>query len=64
MIHRNYRQQGYGSKLLVKTIQFCKENGIKALKGEAKGDLSYLIPWYKKYGFTVDDSNKIYLQLT
>jgi len=61
-IRKNYRGLGYGSDLLVKTIEFCKRYGVDEIKGEAKGDLAILVPWYKKHGFTVIH-NKIYLNL-
>jgi len=59
----NYRQKGVGTKLLQKTIIFCKEKGITEIKGKAMGDLDIIIPWYTKNGFTVNKENEIHMNL-
>ena len=62
-IGTNYRNKGIGSALLRQVIRFCKENDISTIKGEAKGDLDILIPWYKKHGFDIAENNKITMEL-
>ena len=58
-----YRKKGIGSKLLRQVILLCKENDIKEIHGEIVGDFSYLIPWYKKIGFSITDGHKLILKL-
>jgi len=60
---KNFRRRGFGSELLAKIIEFCKNHGIVEIKGTAKGDLDMLIPWYEKHGFAIDANNGIYLKL-
>ena len=58
-----FRGKGYGTKLLVHTIDYCKSQGVKKIQGTAHGDLDRLIPFYKKHGFVVDENNNIELNL-
>lgn len=62
-IRKNYRGKGIGSALLKAVVEFCKKHNVSEIHGEAKGDLPLLIPWYKRHGFSVGASNKIYRNL-
>ena len=62
-VGKNYRRLGHGSDLLLKTIEFCKKHGIEEIKGEVRGDLAILVPWYRQLGFTVHNNNEIHLKL-
>lgn len=59
----NFRRRGLGSKLLVNVIEFCRNNGVQEIEGTAIGDINFLIPWYRKHGFSIDAKNKIVLKL-
>jgi GNAT superfamily N-acetyltransferase len=59
----NHRGKGYGTKLLIASINFCRLHKISELKGEVAGDLEQLLPWYGRHGFEVYDDIKIRLQI-
>ncbi len=62
-VNRSYKGKGYGTLLLKQTIEYCKENNIKQIKGIVKGDMSILLPWYRKHGFSVNSKNELLLNL-
>lgn len=53
----NYRDQGLGSALLSRLIQYAQDNGIQFLHGEVfRPDLENnpkLLQWYQKHGFEI-----------
>ncbi len=55
----NYQGLGYGTALLLGVLEYCRNHGIMEVTGKAVGDLTRLIPWYRKHGFEVDDLNNI-----
>lgn len=62
-VSHHYRNQGVGSALLQEVINFCKQERVSALYGEAKGDLGGLRKWYQGEGFELDEVNNIQLRL-
>jgi GNAT superfamily N-acetyltransferase len=62
-VSHHYRNQGVGSALLQEVINFCKQERVSALYGEAKGDLDGLRKWYQGEGFELDEVNNIQLRL-
>lgn len=62
-VSQQYRGQGVGSALLQEIIGFCRDQRVRSLHGEAKGDLPQLRRWYSEQGFTLDSVNNISLQL-
>ena len=63
-VSHHYRNQGVGSALLQEVIDFCKQERVSSLYGEAKGDLDSLRKWYKGEGFELDEVNNIQLHLS
>lgn len=63
-VAHHYRNKGVGSALLHEVIDFCKQERVSALYGEAKGDLDALRKWYKGEGFELDEVNNIQLRLS
>lgn len=59
----HYRNQGIGSALLKEVIDFCRDERVNSLYGEAKGDIHTLRKWYKEEGFNLDAVDNIQLQL-
>ncbi len=62
-VSHHYRNQGVGSALLAEVIDFCKQERVSSLYGEAKGDLAALRKWYQGEGFELDEVNNIQLHL-
>jgi GNAT superfamily N-acetyltransferase len=62
-VSHHYRNQGVGSALLQEVIDFCKQERVSSLYGEAKGDLDGLRKWYQGEGFELDEVNNIQLRL-
>ena len=62
-VSHHYRNQGVGSALLQEVIDFCKQERVSSLYGEAKGDLDALRKWYQGEGFELDEVNNIQLQI-
>lgn len=62
-VSHHYRNHGVGSALLQEVINFCKQERVTSLHGEAKGDLDALRKWYKGEGFELDEVNNIQLRL-
>ena len=58
-VQQNYRNLGIGNALLDEVIRFCKEERVKVLYGEAKGDLENLRTWYQDKGFQIDGVDNI-----
>jgi GNAT superfamily N-acetyltransferase len=62
-VSQNYRNQGIGDALLEAVIQFCKEEQVSSIYGEAKGELEILRKWYEGKGFAMDQSANIELSI-
>ena len=62
-VSQNYRNLGVGTALLNEIINFCQDERISALYGEAKGDLDVLRRWYRDQGFELDAVDNIELSL-
>ena len=60
---QNYRNLGVGTALLNEIINFCQDERVSALYGEAKGDLDVLRRWYRDQGFVLDAVDNIELSL-
>jgi GNAT superfamily N-acetyltransferase len=63
-VSHHYRNQGVGTALLQEVIDFCKQERVSSLYGEAKGDVDELRKWYQAEGFELDEINNIQLRLT
>lgn len=63
-VSQQYRNQGVGSALLKEVIDFCRDERVNSLYGEAKGELDTLRKWYKGEGFELDSVDNIQLQLS
>lgn len=63
-VSHNYRNKGIGSALLDEVINFCKEERVASIYGEAKGEIESLRRWYKQKGFELDEVDNIQLSLT
>lgn len=62
-VRQNYRNLGVGTALLQEIINFCKEERVTALYGEAKGEVESLRRWYRETGFELDAVDNIELSL-
>lgn len=62
-VRQNYRNLGVGSALLEEIINFCQEERIAAIYGEAKGDMEILRRWYRGKGFKLDAVDNIRLSI-
>lgn len=62
-VRQNYRNLGVGSALLEEIINFCQEERISAIYGEAKGDMDTLRRWYRGKGFQLDAVDNIRLSI-
>lgn len=60
-VSQNYRNCGIGSALLDEVINFCKDERVIAIYGEAKGDSENLRRWYQGKGFELDGVDNIQL---
>ncbi|PCJ24869.1 MAG: hypothetical protein COA96_08530 [SAR86 cluster bacterium] len=58
---QNYRNKGIGSALLDEIIDFCKNERVSEIYGEAKGDIPELRRWYQDKGFELDSVDNIQL---
>ena len=63
-VSQNYRNKGVGSALLNEIIDFCRDEGVSSIYGEAKGELAALRRWYLEQGFEIDSIDNIQLSLT
>jgi len=62
-VSQNYRNLGVGTALLNEIINFCQDERVAELYGEAKGDLDVLRRWYREQGFELDAVDNIQLSL-
>ncbi|MBT6143693.1 GNAT family N-acetyltransferase [bacterium] len=62
-VSQNYRNKGIGSALLDEVIDFCKDERVSSIYGEAKGNVVALRKWYEQKGFEFDSTNNIQLTL-
>tara|TARA_B110000444_G_scaffold25287_1_gene20935 strand:- start:2740 stop:3147 length:408 start_codon:yes stop_codon:yes gene_type:complete len=60
-VSQNYRNKGIGSALLDEVIDFCKDERVVSIYGEAKGDSEELRRWYQGKGFDLDSVDNIQL---
>jgi GNAT superfamily N-acetyltransferase len=60
-VSQNYRNKGIGSALLDQVIDFCKDERVVSIYGEAKGDSAELRRWYEGKGFELDSVDNIQL---
>ena len=60
-VSQNYRNKGIGSALLDQVIDFCKDERVVSIYGEAKGDSVGLRRWYEGKGFELDSVDNIQL---
>jgi len=63
-VSQNYRNKGVGSALLNEIIDFCRDERVSSIYGEAKGELAELRRWYLEQGFELDSVDNIQLSLT
>ena len=61
-IHKNYRQQGFGSLLLTHIINYCKNNNVKKINLEVNENNIPAINLYKKQGFKIVGVRKKYYE--
>ena len=62
-VNSDYRNQGVGSALLKEVIDFCRDERVDSLFGQARGDMRTLRKWYQVEGFDLDVVDNIQLQL-
>lgn len=62
-VRQNYRNLGVGSALLKEIINFCHDERISAIYGEAKGEIESLRRWYRDKGFEMDSVDNIHLSI-
>ena len=62
-VSQNYRNKGVGSALLNEIIDFCRDERVSLIYGEAKGELAALRRWYLEQGFEMDSVDNIQLSL-
>lgn len=62
-VNQHYRNKGVGSALLKEVIEFCRDERVSSLYGEAKGDVATLRRWYREEGFELDSVDNIQLEL-
>lgn len=62
-VSQHYRNKGIGSALLKEVIEFCRDERVSSLYGEAKGDVKILRKWYQEEGFELDAIDNIQLEL-
>ena len=62
--HRTIASKGVGSALLNEIIDFCRDERVSLIYGEAKGELAALRRWYLEQGFEIDSIDNIQLSLT
>ena len=60
-VSQNYRNKGIGSAFLDQVIDFCKDERVASIYGEAKGDSAELRRWYEGKGFELDSVDNIQL---
>lgn len=63
-VRRNFRNRGYGTLLLKRIVEFCREHGIQQIYGQIVGDRPKLVSWYHRNGFTITDETTITMDLT
>jgi len=63
-VSQNYRNKGVGSALLNEIIDFCRDERVSSIYGEAKGEIDMLRSWYQDQGFELDNGDNIQLSLT
>lgn len=63
-VSQNYRNRGIGSALLDEVINFCKDERVSHIYGEAKGETSLLRQWYRAKGFDLDSTDNIQMSLS
>ena len=54
---RNFQGRGLGSQLLKLVIDEVHLHGVRKIEGTMEGDIDRLTPWYKSFGFTIDEHN-------
>ncbi len=62
-VRQNYRNLGVGSALLKEIINFCQDECVSAIYGEAKGEIESLRRWYRDKGFELDSVDNIRLSI-
>ena len=60
---QHYRNQGICSALLDEIIKFCKEEWVRSIYGEAKGEMEFLRKWYQGKGFDLDSADNIEMHI-
>lgn len=53
------RGKGYGTILLRRVLEYCREHGVSTLSGRMHGDIERLKRWYRKSGFEILEDNYI-----
>lgn len=61
-VHPNYRKQGIASKLLVKFLDYCRNQGCKAFTLEVRSGNKAAQALYKKHNFKEDGVRKGYYE--
>lgn len=65
--HRKLRKRGLGKAMLQEAIRHAREHGAKSIWGWIQPDETttedYLMEWYRRQGFEVNDGGSIYLNL-
>jgi GNAT superfamily N-acetyltransferase len=56
-----HREKGIGWKIMKKTVEFCLDKNIRNVGLTTDPSYPWLPDFYKKFGFTIDDSNGIYM---
>lgn len=56
LVDPGYRNKGIGEKIMKKTVEFCRKKQIKNVELVTDPSHPWLPDFYKKFGFTVDNS--------
>lgn len=62
-VQQNYRNKGIGSALLDEIIDFCRDERVTSIYGEARGEIDILRRWYQGKGFELDQVDNIQLSI-
>lgn len=62
-VRQNYRNLGVGTALLREIINFCQDERVSTIYGEAKGEIESLRRWYRDKGFELDSVDNIRLSI-
>lgn len=61
---QNYRRKGIGTEMMNTLISEALKENVRLISGEIGGENPELLKkWYSRFGFIIDDNNKIELHI-